>query len=583
MGKSKFKKILPYLIGVVVAAVLVGGGYAYAAMAVNKEGIFPGVTVEGKELGGKTAEEAENVINEAFIEENDTFKIKYLENEFEVAPGGLGFSYDSEKIAETAYNECRKGNVFKRFFEMVKIQKFGKEIDPVYLDDKEYFDEAIEMLISEFTEAAKPVSVQIEGNVATVTLNRNEKLPDYDKLFKTVKGMVESKMFENLEMPLTEHSEVNENLVYLAIYKEPKDAYSKKDEDGRVSIVAHENGIQVSKDAIKMAIANMKPNENFFKVEIAEVEPKVKTEDVEKGFFNDVLGTSVSHYASSTASRAHNVALAAKKINGVILNCGDEFSYNKTVGSRTTAAGFKTATIFTNGGISEEVGGGICQVSSTLYAAALYADLQIVERKNHTFTVAYSKPGLDATVYYGSIDFRFKNNTNNPIKIQAEGVNGVLTVNILGTNDKKHTVEITTSIIESYGINEVVRYNENLAPGTVKVVQSGQTGYKATGVKTVKDAKGNVVKTEKLPTSVYSSMNKIVEKGPEAAPVPEIPEVYTNPNVGGYVPEVQTPPQSSFQPIPQQPAAPAPETIPQGFPTSPVTEPAPVQPVIPAQ
>ena len=129
-----------------------------------------------------------------FTENNKTFEIDYQGNIFTAAPGGIGFSYDSKKIAETAYNECRTGNTFARFFKMMSIKNKGKEIEPIFIEDREYFDEAIEMLLSEFTLASKPVSVQVDEsqNVATVTINKEEKLPDYDKLFETVKAMVEN-------------------------------------------------------------------------------------------------------------------------------------------------------------------------------------------------------------------------------------------------------------------------------------------------------------------------------------------------------------------------------------------------------
>ena len=209
------------------------------------------------------------------------------------------------------------------------------------------------------------------------------------------------------------------------------------------------------------------------------------------------------------------------------------------VGPRTSKAGFSTATVYTAQGLKEELGGGICQVSSTLYNAALYADLQIVERRNHMYTVAYVKNGLDATVAYGTIDFRFKNNKQNPIKIVAVAEKGVLTVSILGKKENDYTVELYTNTVASYGFTTEERVVETMAPGESKVVQKGAYGYKINATKVVKDASGNVIRNEFLGSNVYKPLTKIVEKGPDAAP--EGPENGGQEGSGENLPATQEP------------------------------------------
>ena len=159
--------------------------------------------------------------------------------------------------------------------------------------------------------------------------------------------------------------------------------------------------------------------------------------------FPDVLGQYVSYYNAALYDRSTNVELAAKSINGKVLMPGEVFSYNATVGPRTAERGFKVATIFVGGETAQGLGGGICQTSSTLYSAVLHADLDIVERTNHSLKVTYVPNGMDATVSWGSLDFKFKNSTKYPIRIQCEYGGGTLKVSVMGTKeDKSKSIEV---------------------------------------------------------------------------------------------------------------------------------------------
>ena len=175
-------------------------------------------------------------------------------------------------------------------------------------------------------------------------------------------------------------------------------------------------------------------NGETVKIPLTVTQPKYTTEQLDKMLFADKLGSQTTGYASSTANRATNVELSAKKINGYILNPGETFSYNTVVGKRTAAAGFKSAGAYAGGQVVQEIGGGICQTSSTLYCAALYANLEIVARDEHGFAVSYVPWGMDATVSWGGPEFKFKNNREFPIKIVTKCENRQLTIEIWGTD-----------------------------------------------------------------------------------------------------------------------------------------------------
>ena len=148
--------------------------------------------------------------------------------------------------------------------------------------------------------------------------------------------------------------------------------------------------------------------------------------------FPDLLSTFSTKYAASNKNRTTNLILAANKINGTVLMPGETFSYNKVVGARTIAAGYREAPIYVKGEVVDGVGGGICQITSTLYNAVVYANLEITQRTNHQFVPSYVTASRDATVVYGSLDFQFKNNRNYPIKLVCFVSNGVATFQIFG-------------------------------------------------------------------------------------------------------------------------------------------------------
>ena len=169
-----------------------------------------------------------------------------------------------------------------------------------------------------------------------------------------------------------------------------------------------------------------------YEIPLKITQAKKKLSDLGEEAFSDQLATFSTIYDASATNRAYNVELATKKINGTIIRPGETFSYNKTVGSRTIEAGWKEGTAYISGKVVPSVGGGVCQVSSTLYNAALLANLEITERTNHTFTVDYVAASRDATVYYGSLDFCFKNTRKYPIKIVATAKNGVCKISFQG-------------------------------------------------------------------------------------------------------------------------------------------------------
>ena len=213
-------------------------------------------------------------------------------------------------------------------------------------------------------------------------------------------------------------------------------------------------------------------------------------------------------------------------MNGTILNPGEEFSYNGVVGQRTPERGFKAAGAYSNGQLIDEVGGGVCQPSSTLYMAVLRADLEVTERTNHSMTVSYTPLGEDATVSYGSLDFKFKNNTDYPIKLVTVREGSQMKVTIIGTKVDDKTVRLGTEILETLTPETIKKTDSSLKPGETEVQQSAVTGYKTITYKYV-TVNGETTK-EVANRSSYRKRDKIVLVGPEATSEPASSSSTTN-------------------------------------------------------
>ena len=240
------------------------------------------------------------------------------------------------------------------------------------------------------------------------------------------------------------------------VYKDPTDArYEVNGND--VNIVAGDTGRYINKDEAASVIGNVYEGCEPVTLPFYVSYPTVDENTLREKLFSATLSSYSTSYGGSTANRCANVARAASLINGKVIAPGDVFSFNDTVGHRTIENGFSTAKEYVDGKSVDGIGGGTCQVSSTLYSAVLYADLSIVERLNHMMTVGYIPLGQDATVSDGGVDFKFKNNTDYPIKVSAYTSGATITVSIIGTDWEPHREVKISSTSSTSGKNTVVR------------------------------------------------------------------------------------------------------------------------------
>ena len=301
--------------------------------------------------------------------------------------------------------------------------------------------------------------------------------------------------------------------------------------------------------------------------------PTVTAEALKGVLFRDVLGEAKTK-VGGTSARKGNVRLSASSINGLVLNTGDVFSYNESVGQRTAANGYQPAPAYVKGETVDEIGGGICQTSSTLYLACMRGNLAITERYAHRYIPSYIAAGMDATVSWGGPDYKFTNDTDYPIKIVTSYEGEYLTVKLLGTNVTGITAKVTNESLSSTPFEVVYEEDPTLAPGTEKVKTTPYTGSKWRTYRHLYDKDGKLLSSEYEATSDYKARNKVILRGPALPEVPTTPEVpAVNPTP---VTEEPSQPATPHTPeTPEEPVVETPEAPPEEIPVIVIPESAP--------
>ena len=249
-------------------------------------------------------------------------------------------------------------------------------------------------------------------------------------------------------------------------------------------------------------------------MEIAAVAPALTAENVSSQY--GMITSAVTNASSSSKNRLNNIALSLQMINGSCLKPGETFSFNEVVGQRTKDRGFKSAPAYSRGEVTEEVGGGICQVSTTLFNAAVKSNMEIEERHNHSMTVSYVDPGKDAAVDWGNKDLKFTNTSDDNVYIccyisEDKRVHIAVYGKLL---EDGRTITVEGKKTDTIKPETEYRVNFSMPSGETKLVQEGKKGYSATTYKVWWDAAGNEIEREQLCKSRYNAANEIIEYGP---------------------------------------------------------------------
>lgn len=515
--KQKSNKVIPIVVSLFIVLFVMIFSVVFALFNMNNEKILKGISILGIDISDLTVEEAKtkinNAIEERFKDENNNLILKIGENETSVTTNTFNAKFDIDNAVIEADNIGRNGNILTNNYSILFTKLFKKEIKPrLYLDDS-LLSDTIKDINSKMKDAIVDNSYYIEKNNLIIVkgkagyIIKTEELKE--KIYEQISNIHTNYQIIEIPVEYKEPEPINLQKIHEEIYKEPQDAYVQKNP----TVVHPEvNGIDF-KISVEEAEELLKEDKEEYTIPLKITKPKKTINNLGEEAFPDLLATFSTRFDGSNYNRNTNIKLAAKKVNGTVILPGEKFSFNTIVGSRTIEAGFKEGTAYVGGKVVPDVGGGVCQVSSTIYNTALLANMQIVERSNHMFTTGYVAASRDATVYYGSLDFVFKNSRKYPIKMVASANGGVCKVSIYGIKEEKEYEVIIQSKITSY-INPTTIYKEDptLEEGKEIVEQTAITGCRSEGYKILK-LNGKIVSQTLLSKDTYKSRNKIVRRG----------------------------------------------------------------------
>lgn len=261
------------------------------------------------------------------------------------------------------------------------------------------------------------------------------------------------------------------------INKLPVDASMFTDEKGQIRIVPEQEGFALDLATLITELGNTGIYREKYELPMKKLLPYITKEQLKKKY-PDNLWAQYSTLLADIPDRTENVRLASKELDGLLIKPGEEISFNKIVGPREKERGYREAKVIVRGSYESGLGGGVCQVSSTLYNTLLLAGLEIKERHNHSVRISYVPLGRDATVVYGGKDLVFINNTESFLflKTSLEGLK--LTINLYGNDIRtEDQIKVYTKTVKKLPFSKIEIPDESLDPGTKKVISQGQNGY----------------------------------------------------------------------------------------------------------
>ena len=545
-GGARLKKggkrplmVIGILVGVVCAAYV-----GLCAWAGSLDTFYPNTTINDVAVGGLTVSQAAEQLRQVLPEKKIDFYLPAADQTgdgqsapegmlvYEEAPAatvtyrelGITDALDYESQAQLVFDLAQaEPGFFARgwnYLACLMGSRGAKGIAPE--PEEAVFQEKTAQLAEEFSREPVDTSYEVTEDSLQVTVAQNGlSVSAQDLEEDTLLSLRENAGGEENARVYVEDAKIlpAQTITAQAIHDATAGVMKNAGYDAATNtIIPEQVGAEFDVSAAQAAIDAAAPGETVSITAQVEL-PAVTADELKDVLFRDVLGECRTH-VSGTSARISNVKLSAAACNGVVLNTGDVFSYNATTGQRTTAKGYQAAPAYVGGETVDEVGGGVCQTSSTIYYACLRANLEITERYAHRYVPAYIDWGMDATVSWGGPDYKFTNNTNYPIKIVATYSKGYLTVKILGTNVDGTYVKMTNEVLSKTPWETVYKDDPTLPAGTEKVTTTPYTGYKVKSYRNVYSADGKLISSTYEATSDYKVRNKVISKGPA---LPETP------------------------------------------------------------
>lgn len=517
---------LPWIITGSVVGMLAAAYLGVCAWAAGRDAILPNVSVSGIDVSNMTVEQAQSAIASTVEQKGGdlSFILRYEDIEERLTLDQL--AVDAGQSAQNAWNIGR-GNFFTGGPQLVShMLGVSSQVPVVLPEDDPAVTDLIHRVKERIDAAAEDHGYQMEGGRLVMTKGAPVITVDWETLKADLfdhrfPDAVQSMAEGVEEYQFTFHADQSEaeepdfEAIHREVYAEARDASL---DVNTMEVTDDAVGVDFDVQALKAAYQGAQSGETF-SVPLTITQPRVTREELEAKLFKDLLGEATST-VSGSAARKSNVKLAASACSEKIILPGEVFSYNEATGPRTAAKGYQSAPAYYNGATVQEIGGGVCQPSSTLYYAVLHTTLEIVERTNHRYAVGYVPDGMDATVSYGSLDFKFRNNTDYPIKIVTSSYDAggarKLNVKIYGTNPEGHYARPTANVFNV--VAPTVQYvpDPGVARGSLVLdhQQNAYRGRTAQTFRTVYAADGTQLERQDLGLSVYKMRPTVYHYNP---------------------------------------------------------------------
>ena len=486
----------------------------FATINIKNPKILKGITVNETDISNLTKEQAIEKLNNIYgTKAEKQIYLTHGDYETSVTYETLEAKYQIQDAVEQAYKIGRDGNVIQNNFKILETWHNGKNIKLDVTLDNDMIEQIGQNINNSINDAVVQPSYYVEKKEAKliITAGKQGVKVNEEQLKSDIYNILneDTEDEQKIDVPMIQDlpEKVDLNKIHKEIYKEVKDAYYTQNP---FIVYPEEEGIDFD---IEQANSILSEEKEEYVIPLKITKPNKTVKDIGTEAFPDLLATFSTNYNAGNADRTTNLRLAANKINGTVLLPNEEFSYNTVVGERTINAGYKMAATYSNGAVVDGLGGGICQISSTLYDAVVMANLNITTRRNHQFVTSYVPAGKDATVVWGSQDFKFVNSRKYPIRITATVQGGVATVQVWGIKEEvEYDISIETKKIATIAPTTQYIQDPNLPAGQQKVVQAGSDGRKVEAYKVTK-LNGQVVSTTLLSRDTYNAMQRVIHVG----------------------------------------------------------------------
>lgn len=473
--------MLAILLGV---GILVGAAALYVSKRTDLRGVCPGVTIAGEDVGGLD----ENMLRESVQAHADelaasrTLRITVDDTVYTMKPSDAGAYWDVERAVTEAWRIGRTGDMLARLGEIRRCAK-GYDITLSFVYTEQELAEYARRLSTLVAIDYRDSSYTVEDDRVVLDTGSAGRFIDETKLLRLLSARYRADDMSDIVLTseYIEPEPLDLSALEQMLDVPAQDAYWLPGDRTFETAVADIAGVDFDPDEATRILKGEGGGMygTRYEVPLHVVEPAVTVAQLSESLFRDVLCEQKTLLKPLHEGRTNNVRIACEKVNGTLLLPGETFSFNTVVGKRTYEAGFMDAPIFDTGELVDGIGGGICQVSSMLYMAAVRADLQINERHYHQFVVNYAPPGEDATVYYGKLDFRFTNSTDYPLLIECRIEDDVVTVRLMGTNvHPERTVDVVTKTLEMIYAETKEEYDATKPRGYRKQIKVGKVGYR---------------------------------------------------------------------------------------------------------